>query len=125
MADMLEQGAAWLDQQRHAHMSRIVTYRRGDHSVQLSATIGRTVFRLDQGDAGTTRVVTRDYLIRKADLVLNGVPEFPRRGDVIEEVIDGVTVTHEVIGPGGEPEWRFSDHYRVGMRIHTLQLEET
>lgn len=125
MPNLLEQGAAWLDQQRHAHATTTVTYRRGDHHVEVPATVGQTVFRLDQGEAGITRVVTRDYLVREADLVLNDVPTLPERGDTIDELIDGVIVTHEVHAPNGEPEWRFSDPYRNVLRIHTLQLEET
>ncbi len=124
MPNVLEQGAAWLDQQRHAHATVTVTYRRGAASVNVPATVGQTVFRLDQGDGGMTRVVTRDYLVRRADLVLDGVPTLPGRGDTIEEAIDGVTVTHEVHAPGGEPEWRDSDPYRNVLRIHTLHIED-
>src|SRR5690606_26035813 len=112
MPNLLEQGAAWLDEQRHAHATTTVTYRRGDHHVEVPATVGQTVFRLDQGDAGTLRIVTRDYLIRRAELILDGDLALPQRGDTVEELIDGATVTHEVHAPNGEPEWRFSDPYR-------------
>ena len=44
MADLLEQGAAFLDDQRHKHMSRAVVYQRGAESKEVSATIGRTEF---------------------------------------------------------------------------------
>jgi hypothetical protein len=123
VADLLAQGSAWLEDQRHRYLTTTVTYRRGDQNVQVQATIGRTIFRLDAPSDGfgvTTRYVSRDYLIRAADLVLNGEQTLPQRGDQIVE-LNGVT--HEVMGPGsGEPDWRFSDPQRLTLRIHTKEI---
>ena len=44
MADLLAQGSAFLEDQRHRHMTRLVEYRRGSDEVEVAATIGRTVF---------------------------------------------------------------------------------
>jgi hypothetical protein len=123
VADLLAQGSAWLEDQRHRYLTLTVTYRRGDQSVQVQATIGRTIFRLDAPGDGfgvTTRYVSRDYLIRAADLVLNGEQTLPQRGD---EIVESNGVTHEVMGPGsGEPDWRFSDPQRLTLRIHTKEI---
>jgi len=124
VADLLAQGQAWLNDQRHRHLTRTVTYRRDVQSVQVQATIGRTVFRLDDGSGATVRYVGRDYLIRSEDLVLAGERTLPQRGDLIIEVNDtGGEHQHEVMGPGnGEPDWRYSDPERLALRIHTKEV---
>ena len=125
MPDLLEQGAAWLDEQRHKHLTRTVTYVRGDDSVEVQAAIGQTNFRFDDRFGATIRHVARDYLIRTSDLVINGQAIEPRRGDRIREVIGGQALEHEVMSPnasGGEPEWRWSDPFGMTMRIHTKKV---
>jgi hypothetical protein len=126
VADLLAQGSAWLEDQRHRYLTTTVTYRRGEQSVQVQATIGRTIFRLDSPSDGfgvTTRYVSRDYLIRAVDLVLNGEQTLPERGD---QIVESIGVTHEVMGPGGgEPDWRFSDAQRLTLRIHTKEIPGT
>ncbi len=120
MTDLLEQGAAWLDDQRHSFLTRTVVYQRGDSSVQVQATVGQTVFRIDDGYGGSVRVVQRDYLIRGEDLVLDGDEVLPQRGDRVREVQGNKVFVHEVMGPGGsEPDWRYSDPHRRTLRIHT------
>jgi hypothetical protein len=68
-------------------------------------------------------VESRDYLVRAAPLVLNGVTELPKRGDQIHEMTDGVIFIYEVMGPGDEPHFRYSDPYRRTLRIHTKQVD--
>lgn len=126
MADLLAQGAAWLDGQRHRYLTQTVTYRRGESAVQVQATIGRTVFRLNDAYGATVRHISRDYLIRAADLVLNGERVEPKRGDLVIETDDaGIEHTHEVMGPGasgGGPDWRYSDPQRLVLRIHNKEI---
>jgi hypothetical protein len=43
MADLLERGSRWLEDQRTKHCTRDVTYVRGAASVLVRATVGRTV----------------------------------------------------------------------------------
>ena len=124
MTDLLEQGAAWLDEQRHQHLTRTVTYERGASSIEVQATVGQTVFRLNDDFGATIREVSRDYLIRTADLVLDGEPTQPQRGDRIREEVSGFVYVHEVMAPGGEPEWRYSDPQRNTLRIHTKQIDQ-
>jgi len=124
MADMLEQGASWLDDQRHQHMTRSVSYARGTSTVEVQATIGRTVFEQadDVGGGIVTKTESRDYLIRTADLVLDGQPTLPKRGDQIRESDGGTTFVYEVLSPGDEPVFRYSDPYRKALRIHTKHI---
>ena len=129
MGDLLEQGSMFLEDQRHRHMTRTVTYLRGAESVDLQATIGRTVFE-EADDFGVVhRTETRDYLIRTQDLVLGGQPALPTAGDRIRDMDagggggGGAILLYEVMAPGGagggEPPYRFSDPHRRTLRVHT------
>ena len=123
MTDLLEQASAWLDDQRDKYLSRSVLYVRGASSVQVPATIGSTVFAVDDGAGASIRVESRDYLVRGAYLLLDGTAVVPRRGDQIHELQDGVMFVYEVMAPGDEPCWRYSDPYRRVLRVHTKQVE--
>jgi len=122
MADMLEQGASWLNDQRHQHMTRSVSYVRGASTVEVQATIGRTVFEQADDFGIVTKTESRDYLIRAADLVLDGQVTLPKRGDQIRESDGTTTFVYEVLSPGDEPVFRYSDPYRKALRIHTKHI---
>ncbi len=123
MADMLQTAVEWLDGVRNDSMSHAVTYARGEQSVELNATVGLTVFRLDDGTGGTIRVSQRDFLVRCSDLVIGGEEVLPQRGDRITETTNGKTVVWEVMGPGGgEPDWRYSLPDRSTLRIHVKEV---
>lgn len=119
MADLLEQGVSWLDGQIHAHAARTVTYRRGADSVQMAATIGRTPFEQVDESGFVHKVESRDFLLRTSDLVLGGAQVLPAEGDRVEEIDGSDTHTYEVMSPGDEPPWRYSDPYRKRLRVHT------
>ena len=123
MADLLETGSNWLQDQRKKHITRTVTYRRGVDSVSVQATVGRTVFEQDDGSGVIVRTEVRDYLIDTADLVLAGQPALPERGDRIEEIEGGKKFTYEVMTLGTEPHWRYSDPYRRTLRVHTKHID--
>jgi len=123
VADLLQTGLDWLEEQRKAHLSRTVTYRRGTNSVEVAATVGETVFRLTEDYGAQVRVVRRDYLVAADDLVLSGQRLLPEAGDRIEETDGDKVFIYEVMGPGGgEPDWRYSDPYRRTLRIHTKHV---
>ena len=123
MGDLLDTASAWLEDRRTRFMTQSVLYKRGTDIVQVPATIGETVFQIDDGAGALLRVESRDYLILAADLVLAGSPVLPRRGDQIQEIKGTQTYIYEVAAPGGEPEWRWSDPYRRTLRIHTKQVD--
>ncbi|MCL4198852.1 MAG: hypothetical protein KJZ69_15300 [Phycisphaerales bacterium] len=122
MTDLLSQGLSWLEDQRHQHLTRLVTYQRGGDEVELAATIGRTVFEQDDHAGGLTRIESRDFLIRAADLVLAAEITLPQPGDRIIEIDAIATYTYEVMAPRAEPPWRYSDVNRLTLRIHTKQV---
>ena len=120
---MLQQGSDWLEDQRVKHMTRSVLYGRGASSVEVPATIGRTVFEVDDGYGVLERTESRDYLILAGDLVVDGQQTLPERGDRIRETQDTQIFVYEVMAPGKEPAWRYSDPYRKTLRIHTKQVD--
>lgn len=122
MADVLAQGLAWLDDQRHQHMTRTVTYVRGTDAVELQATIGRTEFEQVDEHGIVHKLESRDCLIRTSDLVLAGAATLPKSGDRIREPDGDQTFVYEVMAPGDEPPFRYSDPYRKTLRIHTKHV---
>ena len=122
MADLLEQASNWLEDQRTEHATRTVTYQRGANTVVLSASVGRTIFEVDTGLGVVERTESRDFLVLTADLVLAGSSTLPERGDRIRETQGTTTYVYEVMAPGKEPDWRYSDPYRKTLRIHTKHV---
>ena len=122
VADLLQQGSNWLEDMREAHATRPVVYVRGTDSVEVAATVGRTVFRLDKGYGVMERVEARDYLVLGSAMALSGAAILPKAGDRIREIEGGKAYVYEVMAPGGEPCWRWSDPYRRTLRIHTKQI---
>lgn len=132
MADLLDVGARWLEDQRHRHMTKTVTYQRGGDSVDAQATVGRTVF--EQADDLATggvvrRTESRDFLLRVVDLVLGGQRVLPRAGDRVRETDTetGRVFVYEVSAPGsssGAPVFGYADPCRCTFRIHTTLVGE-
>lgn len=122
MTDLLETASRWLDDQRTRHLTRPVEYRRGTDAVALAATVGRTVFEQADEYGILHRTESRDYLVLTTDLVLGGVPTAPRAGDRIRETDGEQVFVYEVMAPGNEPPWRYSDPYRRTLRIHTRRV---
>lgn len=119
MTDLLQQGSAFLEDQRHKHLTRPVTYLRGSDSVHAQATVGRTVFEQQDQFGAVQRTETRDYLVRTEDLILGGERALPRAGDRVREPGGTAALLYEVMSIGSEPPFRFSDPDRRTLRIHT------
>ncbi len=119
---MLERGSAWLEDQRQRHMTRTVTYERGGKTVDVQTTMGRTEFEQADEFGVIHKIESRDYLVLTADLVLEGEPTMPKAGDRIRETDGSMTFVYEVMAPGDEPPFRYSDPYRRTLRIHTKHV---
>ena len=115
MADILKNALSWLESQRKKHLTSLVLYKKGNDLVEIPATIGKTIFRIEDGYGRIVHYESRDYLISSADLVINGTVVQPEKGD---EIIDNGFI-YEVMAPANEPEWRYSDSFRNTLRIHT------
>lgn len=113
MTDLLRQGSAWLEQQRAAHCSSQVEYRRGSEKYPLVATYGKTDYEIATAGEMTVGGHVWDFLILATDLGFE-----PQPGDII--VAD--EQTHEVMPIGDDVDgWRWSDPYRQTYRIHTRE----
>lgn len=122
MADLLAKGAAWLAEQQTRHAARTVTYVRDAESVDVPATIGRTVFEQTDEYGGIVRTESRDFLIQAQALVLGGQRTLPRAGDRIREPEGAQVLVYEVMAPGHEPPYRYGDGYRALLRVHTKHV---
>lgn len=118
MADMLATGSAWLNGIQKSHSAHTVEYRRGEDAVELLATIGQTIFKQRSEYGAIIFTESRDFLITAADLTL-GEPE---RGDQIIETLVGSEIIYEVMAPGDEHHFRYSDTDRRMLRVHTKCL---
>jgi len=117
MADLLRDGLAWLEQQRTAHMTSPVTYRRaGQAGTSVQATFGKTDYEVADDYGATIRTHVIDFLILAEAFSTEGFE--PQAGDQI--VADGRI--YEVMNLAGESCWRWSDPYRTTLRIHTKDV---
>jgi hypothetical protein len=123
MANLLRQSSEWLENQRTRHAASQVEYLRGSRSVDISATIGKTTFEIDDGYGMLVRHESRDFLVLATDLVLADQSTLPQRGDRIREPQGQQVFVYEVTAPGKEPCWRYSDSFRKTLRIHTQQVD--
>jgi len=122
MSNLFEQGAAWLADQLKTHGSTAVVYQRGALQASVQATIGKTEFEIDDGSGVIQRFESRDYLIQTADLVLGGAQTLPVAGDRILETVGDQVLVYEVLAPGNEPHFRFSDPFRKLLRVHSKHV---
>lgn len=123
MTDILQQASDWLEAKRSRFATRSVVYQRGAATVEVLATVGRTVFETDNGYGVVEKTESRDFLISAADLALDSVETLPQRGDRIRETLGAATFVYEVMAPGKESHWRYSDPGRKTLRIHTKHVD--
>lgn len=123
MTNLFRTASDWLCQQRHDYATSPVTYRRGDRSVELLATIGRTEYQQDDGYGIVIRSEARDYIVQVCDLAIDGVETLPQVGDRIEELQNGTVYVYEVLPIGAQQQhWKYADQFRQTLRIHTRQV---
>ena len=121
---MLEDALIWLEEQRHQNMTVPAAYQRGGgETVEMQATLGKSIFKSEDDYGRLIRTVTTDFLVRAQDLVIAGEQITPRAGDCIfypraSETNSNVGV-YEVTAINGEPCRRYSDINNKTIRIHT------
>jgi len=119
MSDLLTDAAGWLSEVRRTSLSQSVTYSRGESSVQLQATPGRTEYEIADEYGTTVKAHVTDWIVDAADLVLDGQRVLPEPGDRITTA-DGRTF--EVLPLAGE-HYRFLDPAGTMLRIHTRRID--
>ena len=107
---MLEAAAKSLRMAQLDAVASDIVYRHGNTAYDVKAVAGKTVFRV-QNDCGEyVRMDSRDFIVPA------GTFDFePEAGDTVE-FKGGI---YEVLAPGGESVWRWSDPYKTALRIHT------
>ena len=121
MTNLLRQGSQWLDQQRTAHCSSPVTYRRtGQADASVNATFGRTEYEVEDDFGLRVGAQVTDFLI-SADVFPF---DEPKAGDQIVAPSTGSpqATVYEVMDLAGQGHWRWSDPHRTTMRIHTKEV---
>jgi len=120
--NILAWASSWLQGKRHDHAAQTIIYRRGAQQVSLRATIGQTEFMRNDEAGASIMAVSRDFLVRADDLMVDGAIGRPQAGDRILESAPAGQIIHEVAAPGDEPVWRWSDTWRLTLRIHTVEV---
>ena len=123
MANIIRQGAEWMRGIRKAYTAVRITYTRGDASVALDVSAGKSQVEIDDGHGATIVVERRDFIIPVADLVLGGERTKPQGGDEIRETVADVVHVHEVMGAGKEPLVEYADGHKLTWRVHTAQVD--
>jgi hypothetical protein len=119
VADMLSDGASWLADQLQASASLNCAYRRGANTAQFAATIGKSMFESSGQNGVTEQWESRDYIVKTSELPYGE----PRRGDLIVEDLNGVSMFYEVTAPRGVPLFHYGDAFQQLVRIHTKQTD--
>ncbi len=125
MGNLFDKGSALVASAMRAALSADIVYIRGAQSVRIPATVGRTVFEVEDSH-GVLRWESRDFVVSACDLVLGALPATPAKGDLIEERdCEGKVRTYEVTAPGREQEWKYADTSRRLIRVHTKLRQQT
>lgn len=125
MGNLFDKGSALVASAMRAALSADIVYVRGAESVRIPATVGKTVFEVEDSH-GVLRWESRDFVVSACDLVLGALPTTPAKGDMIEERdCDGKVRVYEVSAPGREQEWKYADTFRRLIRVHTKLRQQT
>mgnify|MGYP001176916635 FL=1 len=121
--DLIRVGLSLLTQTLKATASQPVTYVRGLDSVDVRATFGRKLLKLDDGAGGIRMEWTdMDFLIPSADLVIGGESITPQRGDRVFMLAGENVQEFEVMPFGSDPAWIWSDPHQSMFRIHAKHI---
>jgi hypothetical protein len=125
MADMLSYGLSWLSNELITNASEPITYVRGTSYVDVQATLGKKLLKLDDGLGGIRMEWTdMDFLIKANDLTFDGVQVIPERGDLVYMQLMNQMQIFEVTPFGGtEPAWVWCDPFQTMYRIHTKYVD--
>lgn len=122
MTNLLQDGVTWLGGKLKDHAGLTITYARGVYSVSMTATCSMQEYQITDEEGFSTAVLSRDYILHGAELILNGAAVIPRAGDTITETIGGVAKVFEVLPISGLKEYEPIDPDATLLKIHTKQI---
>lgn len=122
MTNRLQDGVAWLGGQLKDHAGTSIAYQRGANTVTLTGTATLHEYEIVDQDGFSATVLSRDYIVHAADLVLGGAEIAPRAGDQITETIGAVACSFEVMPLGMKKEYEPVDRDGLLLMIHTKKV---
>lgn len=122
MPDLLKIGATWLARMQKENAAQWFTYQRGNSSIRIRATLGRSVFDETDSAGLITRVESQDFIVQVPDLEIDGLATEPAKSD---RIIDAAGNQFDVRPVGNEPCFRYTDEHRIQFRVHTKKVGET
>ena len=123
MTNLMQDAATWLGSQLKTVAGRTVTYTRGASSVSLTAAVSMHEYQVIDTEGFETQVVSRDYFLMAADLIIGGSVVAPRAGDQITESIGGIDQTFEAMNLGDSgPAWNEADPDGTLIVVHTKRV---
>lgn len=122
VTNILQDGAAWLGGQLKDHAGLSVVYQRGASSVSITATATMHEYEVVDDDGFGIVMLSRDYIVHAADMILSGAEIAPRAGDRITETIQGVVCVFEVMALGQKHEYEPLDTDGLMWLIHTKKV---
>lgn len=124
MANMLRNGVTWLQGQRKASMSDSATYTRAGFApiTDLAVTPGTPNFAIDDGNTIRVASTQQDWIITAADLVINGSPTLPQKGDRLTIAQGAQAGTFEVQIPETTDKPYKLDATGQQIRAHTKRI---
>lgn len=100
-----------------------IDYIRGENTLSaLDAIPSEERYEVADEEGVVQEIHSRDYLLTIDDLVIGGAAIEPRAGDRIVETVNGQTLTFEVFPVDRERCFRYRDHGRQSIRIHTKRV---
>lgn len=115
--------AAGLHTALQSHRGLSATYHRGGASVAIVLVAGLSRALVDDGAGVAVSTRERDWIVKAADLVLDGQTVLPARGDRIRVPIADRVEVYEVGGLGGERHYSACDEAATVLRIHTRRID--
>jgi hypothetical protein len=125
MSDFLKTGAQFLADQQRNHCAAEIQYQRQASSITIKATKARSEFDVTDDTGVLTRAESRDFLIHRTDLEIDGDLTEPAVGDRILDPVeaDEDDAVYEVASPApNTPPWGWADDHRIRYRIHTKYI---
>lgn len=125
MSNLLQRGASFIGDKLKspAVAGRTVAYRRGQSEIaKVSAWPSQHEYEVVDEQGFATSVVSFDWTFTTSDLVLRGEAIEPRPRDVIAEVLNGETVTYEVMAIANRPCFEWADTSGILTLVHSRRV---
>lgn len=106
--NLMQKASKFIKAQEKKSLATTIDY----NGEMVKATIGRTVFKVDNA-FGSAYIESTDFLV-----AVDALSEQPKKGD---KIFLGET-EYQVLAPQGENIWRFSDFSKTLYRIHSKRI---